>query len=306
MGNLRATSLSLAFTLFSAAPLAHADPSSDGWLDEASDPRFRAPLLGYGMEWAVHGQDEVYVSPLFRVELSPLDTLSFELQLGFVASPEVRVGNPVLTVWYGDRLGSKNPERRSFDDVGGTPWHRSTLRARQGTRYKFGLSLAAPLAQAGDLAGAQALGGAALQRGLRSSWLWSSETFAAAIPVEFATRGEHFLGRIDAAVALLAPTNGVGDAVQFAWQAGLELAGAFVRDHFVFGARIDVVHRPADPGDAFQASVEPFLQLSLLDHFLRTGLRMNLDEPGGPPFVPAAVGAPSWSLMVSFGGALYR
>lgn len=303
---LRLSLLLATVSALSAPGPARAQVEGAGWLDEASDPRLRSRLLGYGMEWAVHGQDEVYVSPMFRIELAPIETLSFELQLGFVAAPAVRVGNPTLTVWYGDRLGSKNPERRAFDDVGGSPWARSSLRARQGTRYRFGLSLAAPLAMADDAAGAQALGGAALQRGMRSAWLWTPESFAAALPAEFSTRGEHFLGRLDLAVALLAPTNGVGDPVQFAWQAGLELAGAFARDAFSFGARVDVVHRPSDPLDAFQASVEPFLQLSLFDHFLRAGLRINLDEPGGPPFVPTLPGVPSWSLLLALGGALYR
>lgn len=282
------------------------EPAQAGWLDESQDPRFRSEFFTYGMELAVHGQDEVYVSPLFRLGFSPIDNLSFELQLGFVGAPEVRVGNPMLTVWYADRLGPANPGRRSFEDVGGTPWARSSVRTRYGTRYRLGLSLTAPLADGQDAGGRQALAGAALQRGLKTAWLWSSQTFGAAIPLELSTRGEHFIGAVDAAFALLAPTDGGGGSVQFAWQVGLELAGAFVRDHFTFGARVDLVHRPGDAADVLQVSTEPFLQLAFFDHFLRAGLRMNLDEYGGPPFVPTVPGVPSWSVMISLGGVLYR
>ncbi len=296
----------LLFAVLFSAGTSRAEPATDGWIDESRDPRFRSELLSYSVEVAAHGQDETYVSPLFRAEFSPLDVLSLELRFGFVATPELRAGNPTLTFWYGDKVGPSNPERRSFDDVGGGVGQRSSVRTRYGTSYRIGLSVAAPLASAGSFGGGAALGGAALQRGNRDGWLWASETFAAAIPAELSSRTENFLFGLDAAFAFFAPTVSVGREVEVAWQAGVQFAGAFMRDQISFGTRVDVVHYPSHSVDGFQASAEPFFKLTLFDHFARVGLRLNLDELGGPPFVPTFPGVPSWSINVTLGGAIFH
>ena len=294
------------FTFGSPGRATSAEPEPEGWIDERQDPRFREELLGYSMQMAIHGQDETYVSPVFRAAFSPIALLSLDLQFGFVATPELRAGNPTLTVWFCDRLGPANPERRSFDDVGGGVGQRSSIRTRFGTSYRIGLAVAAPLASADSLRGGAALAGAALQRGNRNGWLWASESFAAALPAELTSRTENFQFGLDAAFAFFAPVGTAGRDVEVAWQAGVEFTGVFLRDQISFGTRFDVVHYPSHPIDGLQTSAEPFFKLALFDHYLRLGLRLNLDELGGPPFVPTFAGVPSWSINVTVGGAVFH